>query len=300
MFTTGVSGRSWQVWKNMQGGQRGSMKVYTATPASTPSEPSKFQPTDTFVQVQQVSPENIEEVTPTSYVDFPLETLKNALFDSVKYVDRGVKSSREDRSEIAEYVTQLEGKSPNPAPTEALDLLGGKWKLVYTSNPRFLTALNLPNVALGEIIQNIDTLKRTVKVDFQFKLPAVKTNLSVLYSYEIISAKRWKFRVEKTAVEKPVVQEQITLPQNVSLVGQNVDISQIVSPLAPIADQLLQYTGEFLDQVPSEFTLPQQLNTKESFILITYLDEDLKISKTLNGTIFIHMKDKQEDQNDQP
>lgn len=57
------------------------------------------------------------------------ERLKKALVDSFYGTDRGLKASSETRAEIVELITQLEAKNPNPAPTEALTLLNGKWIL---------------------------------------------------------------------------------------------------------------------------------------------------------------------------
>lgn len=58
-----------------------------------------------------------------------ISRLKKALVDSFYGTDRGLKASSETRAEIVELITQLEAKNPNPAPTEALSLLNGKWIL---------------------------------------------------------------------------------------------------------------------------------------------------------------------------
>lgn len=58
-----------------------------------------------------------------------IASLKKALVDSFYGTDRGLKASSETRAEIVELITQLEAKNPNPAPTEALSLLNGKWIL---------------------------------------------------------------------------------------------------------------------------------------------------------------------------
>lgn len=58
-----------------------------------------------------------------------ISRLKRALVDSFYGTDRGLKASSETRAEIVELITQLEAKNPNPAPTEALSLLNGKWIL---------------------------------------------------------------------------------------------------------------------------------------------------------------------------
>lgn len=58
-----------------------------------------------------------------------IELLKKQLADSFYGTNRGLSASSETRAEIVELITQLESKNPNPAPTEALTLLNGKWIL---------------------------------------------------------------------------------------------------------------------------------------------------------------------------
>ena len=46
------------------------------------------------------------------------QDIKAALLDSFWGTERGLTASSETRAEINELITQLEGKSPNPKPTE--------------------------------------------------------------------------------------------------------------------------------------------------------------------------------------
>ena len=75
----------------------------------------------------RVSLEAEEEEKPVEAAE--ISRLKRALVDSFYGTDRGLKASSETRAEIVELITQLEAKNPNPAPTEALSLLNGKWIL---------------------------------------------------------------------------------------------------------------------------------------------------------------------------
>lgn len=72
----------------------------------------------------------------------------------------------EVRAEVNELITQLEAINPNPNPAEAIDALGGSWKLVYTSNSELIALLalsRLPFVTIGDITQKIDTATMTVE-----------------------------------------------------------------------------------------------------------------------------------------
>lgn len=55
--------------------------------------------------------------------------LKKQLLDSFYGTNRGLSASSETRAEIVELIAHLEAKNPNPAPTQALTLLNGKWIL---------------------------------------------------------------------------------------------------------------------------------------------------------------------------
>lgn len=73
--------------------------------------------------------EGDEEEEKTSVELSEIAKLKRALVDSFYGTDRGLKATSETRAEIIELITQLEAQNPNPAPTEALTLLNGKWIL---------------------------------------------------------------------------------------------------------------------------------------------------------------------------
>lgn len=55
--------------------------------------------------------------------------LKRGLIDALYGTMRGLRVSSESRAEIAELITQLEAENPTTAPTEAADMLNGKWVL---------------------------------------------------------------------------------------------------------------------------------------------------------------------------
>jgi len=61
--------------------------------------------------------------------DIETEKLRKALVGWFYGIDRGLKATSETRAEIDELITQLEAKNPNPASTDALSLLDGKWIL---------------------------------------------------------------------------------------------------------------------------------------------------------------------------
>lgn len=59
-----------------------------------------------------------------------LGELKQCLVDSIYGTEFGFRASADTRAEILELVNQLEAENPTPAPTEAPELLDGKWILL--------------------------------------------------------------------------------------------------------------------------------------------------------------------------
>lgn len=74
-------------------------------------------------------PATFSEVSEVVAPPTEIEVLKKQLFESFYGTNRGLSASSETRAEIVELITQLESKNPNPAPTQALTLLNGKWIL---------------------------------------------------------------------------------------------------------------------------------------------------------------------------
>lgn len=86
----------------------------------------EFPPSDTV-------PSDVEPIEGSEVTKGPAELsttdLKQQLVDTLYGTDRGLRASSETRAEITEIISQLEAANPNPAPTEKLELLNGKWNL---------------------------------------------------------------------------------------------------------------------------------------------------------------------------
>ena len=89
-----------------------------------------------------VLPAQASSYSYTSY-EMTAEDIKAALLDSAFGTGLGWSASSQTRAEINELIAQLEAKNPTPSPNdaEAAELLGGSWKLVYTSNSELLPIL---------------------------------------------------------------------------------------------------------------------------------------------------------------
>ncbi|KAL2631508.1 hypothetical protein R1flu_016194 [Riccia fluitans] len=239
------------------------------------------------------------EITPASTTtlvkeeeDSSVEDLKQALVDSLYGTDRGLRASSETRGEIVELITQLEAKNPTAAPTEALTLLNGKWILAYTSFSELfplLAAANLPLVKVGEISQTFDALSFTVQNSVIFSGPLATTSFSTSASFEVRSPKRVQVKFEEGIIGTPQLTDSIEIPDNVELLGQKVDLVAFQSVLRPLQDAASSLARTISGQPPFKF--PFQSDRTQSWLLTTYLDGDLRISRGDGGSIFVLVKE---------
>lgn len=106
----------------------------TYDPADPNAEPGQtaIVLADEFPPIDTV-PSDVEPIEGSEVTKGPAELstkdLKQQLVDTLYGTDRGLRASSETRAEITEIISQLEAANPNPAPTEKLELLNGKWNL---------------------------------------------------------------------------------------------------------------------------------------------------------------------------
>ncbi|XP_077211736.1 plastid-lipid-associated protein, chloroplastic-like [Tasmannia lanceolata] len=217
-----------------------------------------------------------------------IDRLKRALIDSSYGTDRGLKASSETTAEIVELITKLEAKNPTPAPTEALILLNGKWILVYTSLSALFPLLgtNVPLVNVEEISQSIDLENLTMQNSVRFSGPLATTSLSTNAKFEVRSPQRVQIKFEEGIIGTP----QLTgLPEKVELLGQNLDLSPLEGIVSSIQDTASSVAKTISSQPPLK--IPITNITAESWLVTTYLDEDLRISRGDGGSIFALVKE---------
>lgn len=221
-----------------------------------------------------------------------IESLKKALVASFDGTRRGLTASSETRAEIVELITRLEAENPTPAPTEALPLLNGKWILAYTSFaglfPLFSRGI-LPLVKVEEISQTINSESFTVENSILFSGPLSTTTFSANAKFEVKSPKRVQIKFEEGIIGTPQLTDSIVLPESVEFLGQNIDLSPIKGLLTSFQDTASSVARTISSQPPLKFNFPS--TTGDSWLLTTYLDEDLRISRGDAGSVFVLIKE---------
>ncbi|KMZ56747.1 Plastid-lipid associated protein PAP / fibrillin family [Zostera marina] len=219
--------------------------------------------------------------------------LKKLLKEKLYGTDRGLMASSETRAEIVEIITQLEGLNPTPAPTETLTLLNGKWILAYTSFSDLLPLLAIGKVPqlvkVDEISQAIDSTAFTVQNCVKFKSPLASTSLTTNAKFEIRSPKRVQIKFEEGVVGTPQLTDSIVVPDKMQFFGQNIDLSPFSSVITSVQDAATSVAKTISGQPPLK--IPITNDKAQSWLLTTYLDYELRISRGDGSSVFVLLKE---------
>ncbi|WOL19103.1 hypothetical protein Cni_G27900 [Canna indica] len=222
-----------------------------------------------------------------------VDELKRKLIDLLYGTDRGLKATSETRAEIVELITQLEARNPTPAPTDALALLNGKWILAYTSFSGLFPLLGsgrLPElVKVEEISQTIDSESFTVQNSVKFSGPLATTSVITTAKFEVRSPKRVQIKFEEGIVGTPQLTDDIVLPDKIEFLGQSIDLSPFNGVISSIQNAASSVAKTISGQPPLK--IPISNPNAQSWLLTTYLDEELRISRGDAGSIFVLTKE---------
>ncbi|KAI3988059.1 hypothetical protein MKX01_011848 [Papaver californicum] len=236
-------------------------------------------------------PEIISKEIATAVAEDPEEVtiLKKDLVDLLYGTDRGLRVSSETSAEIVELITQLEAKNQ---PTQDSTLLNGKWILLYTSFTGLLLMLGrgtFPLVKVEEISQIIDSENSTVQNSIVFAGPLATTSLSTNAKFEVTSPKRLQIKFEEGIIGTPQLTDSIEFPKSVEFLGQKIDFTPFKGLITPIQDTASSIIKSISNQPPLK--IPITGDNAQSWLLTTYLDEELRVSRGDGGMIFVLVKE---------
>uniref|UniRef100_A0A0E0IWX1 Plastid lipid-associated protein/fibrillin conserved domain-containing protein n=1 Tax=Oryza nivara TaxID=4536 RepID=A0A0E0IWX1_ORYNI len=220
------------------------------------------------------------------------EELKRCLVDTVYGSDLGFRASSEVRGEVLELVTQLEATNPTPEPVQATHLLAGNWILIYTAYSELLPILAVgaaPLFKVDEISQEIDTNSMTIVNTSTISSPFASFSFSATASFDVQSPSRIEVQFKEGSFQPPKISSSVDLPAEVDIFGQKISLGPVQQVLNPLQQAFASIAGSISGQPPLKLPIPGN-NRARSWLLTTYLDKDLRISRG-DGGLFILVKE---------
>jgi PAP_fibrillin len=187
---------------------------------------------------------------------------KLELLTAIAGKNRGILATESERRDILTVATQLEAVNPQPQPLQTPEKLGGDWELIYTTSHSLLGLDRLPFLSLGKVYQCLRPSQfRVYNIAEISGLPGLESIVSVVARFEPLSEDRIQVEFERSICG---IQ---------SLLGYQ-------SPQQWIAE--IETGKKFLG-----LDLPLPRSQRQAWLEITYLDQDLRISRGNEGSLFI-------------
>lgn len=191
---------------------------------------------------------------------------KAALLELVATSNMGVDESAEEREERLAAIAQLETQNPTLVPTTSGELLDGDWKLLYTTSRGILGLNRPPFLKLGTVYQSIRAAEQRVyniaEVNNQWS--ALAGIVSVGAGFEVLSSKRVQVKFERAVVG---------LQSWTGYKGPDTFTQRLDDP-------------KRFPALDARFDTEKQ----QGWLDITYLDQDLRIGRGNEGSVFVLQK----------
>ncbi|MBV6623248.1 MAG: PAP/fibrillin family protein [Rivularia sp. (in: Bacteria)] len=190
---------------------------------------------------------------------------KTTLLELIAGKNLGTNATETDKQAIQSAIAYLEDLNPTANPLEATDLLEGDWRLLYTTSSELLNLNRIPLTNLSQIYQCIRVKTRSVyNIAEIHGLPFLEGIVSVAAKFEPVSSKRVQVKFER------------------SIIG-----------LQRLIDY--QYPANFIEEIAEgkkflAIDFPIKSSQQQGWLDITYLDNDLRIGRGNQGSIFVLTK----------
>nr|AAD38023.1 fibrillin [Nostoc sp. PCC 8009] len=190
---------------------------------------------------------------------------KSTLIDTIAGTNRGLLANEQQKQAILAAIARLEDLNPTPRPVEATNLLDGNWRLLYTTSKALLNLDRVPFYKLGQIYQCIRVETTSVyNIAEIYGLPYLEGLISVRAKFEPVSGRRVQVKFER------------------SIIGLK---------------SLIGYTSveNFIQQIETgkkfiAIDFPISSDTQQGWLDITYIDNDLRIGRGNEGSVFVLSK----------
>jgi hypothetical protein len=187
---------------------------------------------------------------------------KSTLIEAVAETNRGLLTNFSQQQAILAAIANLEDFNPNPRPLAASNLLEGNWRLLYTTSKALLNIDRLPFCELGQIYQCIRVESNSVyNIAEIYGIPSLEGLVSVAAKFEPVSQRRVQVKFQR------------------SIIG----LQRLIGYKSP---------ENFIQQIESgqkftAFDFPIQSEQQQGWLDITYIDDDFRISRGNEGSVFV-------------
>ncbi|OVA15340.1 Plastid lipid-associated protein/fibrillin conserved domain [Macleaya cordata] len=98
-----------------------------------------------------------------------------------------------------------------------------------------------------------------------------------------------QIKFEEGIIGTPQLTDSIVLPENVEFLGQKIDLAPFKGLITSIQDTASSVIKTISSQPPLK--IPITNDNAQSWLLTTYLDEELRISRGDGGSVFVLIKE---------
>ena len=98
-----------------------------------------------------------------------------------------------------------------------------------------------------------------------------------------------QIKFEEGIIGTPQLTDSIVLPENVEFLGQKIDLATFKGLLTSVQDTASSVVRTISSQPPLK--IPISNSNAQSWLLTTYLDDELRISRGDAGSVFVLIKE---------
>ncbi|MEL7356857.1 MAG: PAP/fibrillin family protein [Cyanobacteria bacterium J06560_6] len=222
---------------------------------------------------------------------------KNDLKNAIAAKNRGLSATIADKQVIASTIARVEDLNPTPDPLSAPELLAGDWRLLYTTSQELLGIDRFPLATLGNIYQCIRPQHSRIYNIAELKgLPYLDGLVSVVANFTPADTAGVGASVSSRAEAETVGAGGTAVaiaPKN----RVNVSFSRAVIGLQGTLGY--QNPAQYIETLEAnaklnllrgiDFSINAQ--RQQGWLEITYLDEDFRIGRGNQGSLFVLTKD---------
>ncbi len=190
---------------------------------------------------------------------------KTAVLEAIAGKNRGLLANELDRQGILAAIASLENLNPTPLPVEASNLLDGNWRLLYTTSKGILNLDRLPFCKLGQIYQCIRVDNNSIyNIAEIYGFPYLEGIFSVAAKFEPVSGQRVQVKFER------------------SIIG----LQRLIDYTSP--NNLIQQIE--MGKKVNAIDFPLNSREQQGWLDTTYLDNDMRIGRGNEGSVFVLIK----------